>query len=418
MKLEDPLCEIDIYRPVPRRTFLKSAAAFAIAHAAVKPAEGLASSMMGRRRLAYVGTDTKPVDGAANGKGIYLFEMNARTGELLLLKLAAETTSPSWLTFHPSRQYLYAINEVSDFEGNSGSVSAFAIDRANGDLRFLNTVSSQGTGPAYLSVDATGKYAFVANYFGGSIAVLPILPNGFLGPAVCVHRDNGAVGNAHATSAPPGSFAISGHDAPHAHMIFPDPKNRFVLQTDLGQDRIYIYKFDANTGKLTPAGTPFVSLPSGDGPRHFAFHPNGRWMYSIQEEASTVELFLYDSGAGTLKRQEAVSTLPAGYTGTNFTSEIMMSQDGRFLYAANRLHNSIAVFAIAGNGRLDHIDDTWTRGDYPSQFNLDPDGNFLYACNQRSDQITAFRIDRKTGLLTFTGQYTPVGTPLCIVFLT
>jgi 6-phosphogluconolactonase (cycloisomerase 2 family) len=295
-------------------------------------------------------------------------------------------------------------------------VSAFAIDRANGDLRFLNTVSSQGAGPAYLSVDATGKYAFIANYFGGSIAVLPILPNGFLGSAIEVHQDKEAVGSIHATSAPPGSFAISGHDAPHAHMIHSDPKNRFVLQTDLGQDRIYIYKFDAKTGKLTPADTPFFLLPTGDGPRHFAFHPNGRWMYSIQEEASTVEFFLYDSGA--LKRQQAVSTLPFGYTGTNFSSEIMVSPDGRFLYAANRLHNSIAVFVIAGNGRLDHIGDTLTQGDYPSQFTLDPDGNFLYACNQRSDQITAFRIDRKTGLLTFTGHYTPVGTPLCIVFLT
>ena len=418
MKFEDSLRQIGFQGTTSRRAFLKTGTALCLAYSTIRPMHGLALDSAGRRILAYVGTDTKPVDGAANGKGIYLFEMNPRTGELSLLKLAAETTSPSWLTFHPSGRYLYAINEISDFDGKNGSVSAFAIDRTNGDLRLLNTVSSQGAGPAYVSVDATGKYAFVANYFGGNIAVLPILPNGSLGPAADFHQDKGSLGSIHATNAPPGSFAISGHDAPHAHMIHPDPKNRFVLQTDLGQDRIYIYKFEADSGKLMPAETPFVSFPSGDGPRHFAFHPNGEWMYSIQEEASTVEFFHYDSNAGGLTRQQTVSTLPSGYTGTNFSSEITVSPDGRFLYAANRLHNSIAVFSISGDGRLGHVGETLTRGDYPSYFTLAPGGKFLYACNQRSDQITSFRIDRKTGMLTFTGQYTPVGTPLCITFLT
>jgi len=384
----------------------------------IQPFQGLALGSGNHRILAYVGTDTKPVDGAANGKGIYLFEMNSNTGQLSLLKLAAETTSPSWLTLHPSGRYLYAINEVSDFDGKNGSVSAFAIDHSNGDLRFLNTVSSLGAGPAYVSLDATGRYAFVANYFGGNIAVFPILPNGLLGQSVDFHQDTGSLGSIHATNAPPGSFAISGHDAPHAHMIHPDPKNRFVLQTDLGQDRIYVYKFDVNTGKLTPAETPFVFLPSGDGPRHFVFHPNGHWMYSIQEEASTVDFFLYDFHSGILTLQQRISTLPSGYTGTNFSSEIMISPDGKFLYAADRLHNSIAVFSIAASGKLDHAGDTLTQGDYPSYFTFAPGGNFLYACNQRSDNITSFRVDRKTGMLTFTGQYTPVGTPLCITFLT
>lgn len=416
MGLKNLLREINPENRFSRRAFLQSASTLAVACSVDGVVRGAARAVSGRKTFAYVGTDTSPVDGAANGKGIYLFEQDPANGRLTPIKLAAETSNPTWMVLHPSAKFLYAIHEVENYEGKNGAVSAFAVNPGNGDLRLLNTVSSKGAGPAYLSVDATGKYAFVANYFGGSIAVLPIFANGYLGAAIDVHQDNGSLGSIRATSAPPGSFAISGHDAPHAHMIRPDPKNRFVLQTDLGQDRIYIYKFDANTGKLTPADTPFVSLPTGDGPRHFAFHPNGRWMYSIQEEASTVEFFLYDSG--TLKRQQAVSTLPPAYTGTNFCSEIMVSPDGRFLYAANRLHNSIAVFVIAGDGRLDHIGDTLTQGDYPSQFNLDPDGNFLYACNQRSDQITAFRIDRKTGLLTFTGQYTPVGSPLCIVFLT
>ncbi len=417
LTLEDSLQRIHQNHLPSRRNFLKTATVVAMAYTAIKPAQGFQVGSNPRKILAYVGTDTRPVDGAANGKGIYLFEMNPATGELSLIQLAAATASPSWLTFHPSGQYLYATNEVSDFDGKNGSVSAFAIDRTNGNLRLLNVVSSQGAGPAYLSVDASGKYAFVANYFGGNIAVLPILPDGSFGAAAQVHQDKDSVGSLHATNAPPGSFAISGHDAPHAHMIQADPKNRFVLQTDLGQDRIYVYHFDSSTGRLTPAHPPFVSLPTGDGPRHFAFHPNGNWMYSIQEEASTVVFFVYDGATGSLAPQQTVSTLPSGFTGTNFCSEIMVSPDGRFLYAANRLHNSIAVFSIGKNGKLDKLGETLTQGDYPTQFSLAPGGKFLYVCNQRSDQITSFRVDRKTGMLDFTGQYTPIGTPTCISFL-
>lgn len=411
--MEDLSNLTDFRSVISRRAFVKLAAALAFAYAAEKSDFGLDR----RKTFAYVGSDTSPVDGAANGKGISLFELDAASGELSFIKLTADSPNATWITLHPSGKYLYASNEIADFDGKNGSVSAFSVDRNSGDLQFLNAVSSRGASPAYMSIDASGKYAFVANYFGGSIAVLPILPDGRLQPAVDFHRDEGRLGNLHAADAPPGSFAISGHDAPHPHMIHPDPKNRFVLQTDLGQDRIYVYRFDAETGKLTSAVVPFVSLPSGDGPRHFAFHPNGRWMYSIQEEASTVVFFLYDSENGELRAQQTISTLPRGYTGTNFCSEIMLSKDGRFLYAANRLHNSIAVFAVGARGHITRIGETMTEGDYPSQFNIDPSGKFLYACNQRSDQITSFRIDKMTGKLTFTGQYTPIGTPLCIAFL-
>lgn len=403
---------------VSRRSFLNSAATFAVACGVFPSLEGFTVATKRRRTFAYVGTDTKPVDGTANGKGIYLFEMDSASGELTPIKLAAESANPTWLTVHPSGRYLYASNEISNFQGSSGSVSAFAIDRKHGDLRFLNSVSSQGASPAYLSLDASGKYAFVANYFGGSIAVLPVLSDGSLGEAVDVHRDTGHLENIHSMDAAAGSFAISGHDGPHPHMIHPDPANRFVLQTDLGQDRIYVYKCDGRTGKLSPANSPFVTLPSGDGPRHFVFHPTKAWMYSIQEEASTVAFFHYEPTTGSLTTRQTISTLPKGFTGTNFCSEIMLSPDARFLYAANRLHNSIAVFAIGLQGNLKRIGEASTQGDYPSQFSLDPSGMFLYACNQRSDQITSFRVDKKTGLLMFTGQYTPVGTPLCITFLT
>ena len=200
-------------------------------------------------------------------------------------------------------------------------------------------------------------------------------------------------------------------------MIGADPGNRFVLQTDLGQDRIYVYNFDKHTGKLMPAASSaFVSLPSGDGPRHFAFHPNGQWLYSMQEEASTVVFFHFDPRTGSMAAQQTIPTLPNGFVGTSFGSEIRVSPDGRVLYAANRLHNTIAVFSIGSRGELKQLGETPTLGDYPCQFNIDPSGTFLYACNQRSDQITSFRIDKRTGLLSFTGQYTPVGTPTCIIF--
>ncbi len=403
---------------VSRRAFAKAATGLAIGLSVRcwQHAWGMDSSS--RRVLAYVGTDTKPVDGAANGKGIYLFELHPETDELHLLKLAAETTSPSWLSFHPSGRYLYAVNEVSDYDGNSGSVSAFSIDRANGDLRLLNVVNSRGAGPTHMSVDATGKYAFVANYFGGSFAVFPVLPNGALGEASYVHTDRGSLGSLHATDAPPGSFAISGHDAPHVHMIQPDPGNHFILQTDLGQDRIYVYRFDSTRGLVTPAAVPYVTVPSGDGPRHFAFHPGGRWVYSIQEEASTIICFGYDASEGSLTPLQTISALPDGFTGTSFGSEIMTSPDGRFLYAANRLHNSVAIFAIQSDGRLRRIGEASTEGDYPNQFAMDPSGRSFFVCNQRSDQITSFRIDKQSGKLSFTGRCQALGTPMCMVFLT
>jgi len=405
-------------RAVSRRDFLMSAASLAVTHPGVGIAQNIAQGLKNNRTLAYVGTYTGAVGGGGNGEGIYLFEMNASTGELAHRRLVAKTPAPSWIAIHPSKKYLYAVNEIGDYHGNSGSVSAFAIDEASGDLTPLNVVSSEGSGPCYLSIDASGKYAFVANYDGGGIAVLPILDGGTLGAATDVHRDSDHLGIARATNAPNGSFAVSGHDAPHAHMIAPDPRGRFVLATDLGQDRIYCSRFDGGSGKMAPSESAlFAALPSGDGPRHFAFHPNGHWLYSIQEEASNVVFFRYDAEIGSLKAEQTVSTLPSGFAGTSFTSEILLSPAGNFLYAANRLHDSIAVFSVAVDGKLKYLGETSTMGDYPAQFRIDPTGNFLYACNLKSDCITCFRIHRERGLLTFTGQYTAVGSPGSITFL-
>lgn len=418
MTPEDLVKQVSIKEALSRRGFLKGAAALSIASSVPAIAQSSRDSSHSGRTLAYVGCYTGAVGDGSNGKGIYLFEMDETSGALTLLKLAAETASPSWLSLHPSGRYLYAANEVTNFNGTSGSVSAYAVDRASGDLRFLNTVSSEGGGPAYISTDADGKYVFVANYIGGSIAVFPIHPDGSLASACDVLRDSGSVGSTKPTNAAPGSFAWSGHDAPHAHMIEADPKNRFVLHTDLGQDRIYVHRFDQSTGKLTPAATPFISLPTGDGSRHFAFHPNGRWFYSIQEEASTLAFFHYDPSAGSLTSQQTISTLPEGFAGTSFASGVRISSDGRFLYAANRLHDTIAVFSIESDGRLKPLGEVSTMGDYPSQFHIDPSGKFLYACNRKSDVITSFSINRETGMLAFTGRYTPVGSASCIIFLT
>jgi 6-phosphogluconolactonase (cycloisomerase 2 family) len=401
-----------------RRNFLGSAVALAFTHSLLGAAQKAAGTLMNGKLLAYAGTYTSAVDGGANGEGIYLFEMDSHTGELSNRKLVAKIPNPTWIVIHPSRKYLYAINEVTNYQGNSGSVSAFAIDAATGDLTLLNAVSSEGAGPAHMSLDAQGKYAFVANYAGGSIAVLPILAGGSLGAAVDVHRDSGSLGSAHATDAPPGSFAISGHNAPHAHMISADPDNRFVLATDLALDRIYVYRFDAATGRLTPAeGAAFASLPSGDGPRHFAFHPSGHWLYLLQEEASRIVFFHYDPANGKLTYQQTISALPPGFEGTSFASEIVVSPDGKFLLSANRLHDTISICAISADGRLRLIGETSTMGDYPRHCRIDPSGNFLFVCDQKSDCITSFRRNRDTGLLTFTGLYAPVGSPAILTFL-
>jgi 6-phosphogluconolactonase len=397
---------------ISRRSFVQGAAAAAtiVANTTVAKALNFSSSS----RFAYLGTYTA---GSGNGQGIYLYEANRYSGELQLVKLAAAVPNPSFLCAAPSGKFLYSTDEVSNFQGTNGSVTAFSVDTSTGDLTLLNTVSSVGGGPVFLSLDASGKYLFVANYGAGSIAVLPVHSDGSLGTAVNSHVDIGNVGPSKATNAPPGSFAFSGHDAPHAHCILPDRSSKFVLQTDLGQDRIYVYSFNATTGVLTPADTPFVSIPPGDGPRHIYFHPSGRWLYCITEEASTLTVFSYNDSTGALTEVQLISALPPGFKGSSFGSEVRVSADGRFVYAANRLHDSIAVFEINFNGELKYVGEAATRGDYPRQFTIDPTGNFLYSCNQRSDNLTSYRIDRESGLLKFTGQYVAAGSPSCVIFL-
>jgi len=404
-----------------RRSFLRSVAGAAAIFPAF-PRDGRSLPLPPSHRiLVFVGTYSSPAgpEGArGRGTGIAVLEMNPATGALKQLEIIPNDSNPACVALHPSGSYLYSANEISDYNGGSaGSVSAYALDRSTGHLTLLNTVSSGAAGPAHMSVHPSGKCALVANYAGGAVAVLPIHAHGELGAASDVIHDHGVLGAEHPPSAPPGSFAISGHDKAHAHMIQADASGRYIFTSDLGLDRIFIWKIDLEKGKLTPNEPGSVAFPSGDGPRHFAFHPNGRWFYSLQEEGSTLVAFDYDSSRGALKEKQTLSSLPKGFAGTNYTSEVMVSADGKFLYAANRLHDSIAWFPISPTGTLSFAGEEWTRGDYPRSFGIDPTGNFLYSCNQRADALTTYRINRQTGALTFTGQYTPVGTPSNIVFL-
>jgi len=403
----------DMSSPFSRRTLLQGATALPIFYGSRARAAG--------RRFAYAGTYSSPEgpEGSrGNGQGIYQFEVNAETGELKQLALVANDQNPAWLSLHPSGKYLYSANETNHYEGqSSGSAGAYSIDRESGELKLLNSISSQGTGPAHLSVHPSGKYVLVANYAGGTIAVLSIKDNGELGEATDVKKDQGTLGAKRATSAPPGSFAISGHDKPHGHMIQAEPGGKFVISTDLALDRVLVWSFDVQTGKLTENEKGSISLPSGDGPRHFAFHPKNPWVYVLGEESSTLVVCEYSREDGGLQVKQTLSTLPKGFTGTNFTSEVVVSSDGKFVYAANRLHDSIAWFTVGKDGTLTFAGEAWTRGDYPRSFTIDPSGNFLYSCNQRSDAIATFRIDRKSGEPKFTGQYTPVGTPGILVFI-
>lgn len=377
--------------------------------------------------FAYVGTFSSPLGDVlptqvdlppGNGRGIHIFLVDRSSGEWKPVGVQEMGNSPSCLVVSADGTRLYSANETDRVgDKKEGTVSAFAVDPTTGKLQRLNSVGSGGAGPTFVSIHPSGKYVLVANYFGGSVAVLPVIAGGKLGAASDIKTDVGPVGPTRAANAPPGSYAFSGHDRTHAHMIQADPTGRYVLHVDLGLDKIFVWQFDGEKGVLKANDPPAMVFPPGDGPRHFDFHPNGKWLYSIQEEGSNLALLDYDAQTGRLKLRQKMSTLPPSYAGSNFCSEILVSSDGKYLYAGNRLHDSIGIFAIDEKGQLKHLGEEWTRGNYPRSFSIEPGGNYLYCCNQRADNVTCFRIDRKTGTLQFTGQYTPVGNPSMVAFL-
>jgi 6-phosphogluconolactonase (cycloisomerase 2 family) len=346
--------------------------------------------------------------------------MDPSTGGLRELAAFRDVDNPSALAFDPMRRFLYAANEIGNYKGGTtGAVSAYAVNRANGNLTFINSASSGGGGPAHVSVDPSGKYVLPANYGGGNVALLPIQPDGGVGDPTDVQALTGPLGPRRAVYGWPGSFANSGHDRPHAHMFETDPAGKYAFAADLATDRIFIFKLDTANGKLTPNDQPFLQALGGAGPRHFVFHPNSKWFYHVNEEDSTVTFSLYDASNGALQSKQTLAALPDNYAGTSYASEIGLSPDARYLYSLNRLFDSIAIFEVnQTTGELTKLGHEWTRGAYPRHFAIDPSGKFMYVLNQNSDQIATFRVEDGGRRLAFTGNFTPVGNPSMMVFLT
>lgn len=352
-------------------------------------------------RLVYFGTYT-----GGKSQGIYVSRFDDGTGALSAPTLAAATPSPSFLALHPNGNFLYAANEVGEFQGQkAGSVSAFSIDTGTGNLTALNQQSSHGAAPCHLVVDKTGRWVLLANYSGGNVATLPIDKDGSLKP-----------GNHSVVQHEGWSVNPQRQEGPHAHSINLDAANRFAVAADLGIDKLMVYRFDAATGKLEPNTTPAVRLPPGSGPRHFAFRPNQKNAYAINEMLSTVSAFRYNARDGEFEPIQTVSSLPAGADAWNSTAHIEVHPSGKFVYGSNRGHNSIVVFSADRRGKLTWVENESTQGKTPRNFGIDPSGKWLLAANQDSDSVVVFRIDPKSGALEPTGSRIEVGSPVCVKF--
>ena len=348
----------------------------------------LLSTAFGADWTAYVGTYTRE-----SSKGIYAVRLDDKTGKLTPLGLAVETSNPSFLAVHPNQRFVYAANE-----NPQGTVSAFAVDASTGHLKLLNSVSTRGAGPCHVALDQTGKFLFAANYNSGSVAVFPVREDGSLGEASKSVQHSGAGANPQR------------QEGPHAHSVNMAPDNRFVLVADLGLDQVLAYSRQLNVGAVT-------KMAPGSGPRHLVFRADGKFVYVLSELTATVTAFRYDGKTGTLDELQSISTLPAGFTGAKSGAEIAMHPSGKFLYASNRGHDSIAVFRVdAAKGTLTAAGQVSTQGKTPRNFAIDPTGKFLLAANQDSGSIVEFRIDQKTGALTGTGAVVQAPFPVSIVF--
>ena len=382
---------------ITRRVFFlavlcTSLIAFTFTPAAPNPASS-------SHHLAFVGTYT----GQTGSKGIYAFDFDSSAGKLTPKGLAAETPSPSWVAIHPSGKFAYAANET----GKGSTITAFSLDAKSAKLTQLNQLSALGEDPCYLSFDKTGKYLFAANYGSGNVVVFPILSDGNLGQPTANVKDAGPLG--------PNKER---QEAPHAHWVQVSPDNRFVFVSDLGLDGILSYRFDSSKGTLTPNDPPIAKLDPGAGPRHVAFAPSGKFIYVVSELKNTVTAFSYNADKGTLHEFQVLSTLPDAFTGRNDDAEISVHPDGKWLFASNRGHDTIAVFSISpADGSLTHIGEFPTGGKEPRHFTIDPTGKFLLAENQNSNSIAVFRIDTAKGTLTQVSIANDFPSPVCLSFL-
>jgi 6-phosphogluconolactonase len=383
-----------------RRSFLVKLSAVVLA-TRVRFTPWLWASATGNLMFAGVYTDK-----GSTSKGIYAFHWDADEGTLAPLGLAAATANPSFLTLSPDRRRLYAVNETDVYRRKkSGSLSSFAVEGDSGKLKLIDAVSSMGTSPCNIAVDFTGKAVFAANYSSGSAASFRVSRHG---------------GLSHAVS----TFQYSGHGAepkrqegPHAHCTTVSPDNRYVLVNDLGLDRISVYHLDPPTARLTANDPPFYEALPGSGPRSFTFHPSGKWAYSLNEIASTVDALAWDSERGTLTRLQNISTLPEGFSGSNTSATVVVDSGGRFLYTSNRGDDSVAVFAIDDHaGTLKPVQHVPCGGKTPRHFTLDPGNQWLLVANQDSSNIVVFARNTRSGMLTPSGKEYPVSFPVCLLF--
>ncbi len=388
-------------RDPSRRDFLAASAIGLVGLARGAKSPTLRDAAQASGDLLSVGTYTE----GTRSEGIYLIRMDRRSGELRRVGSAAGA-NPSFLAIHPNGRVLYAVNELEKYKGRAtGAVSAFAIAKDTGALTRLNEQPSEGGAPCYVSVDRSGSVVLVANYVAGSIALLPVGANGALDPAAQVVQHTGNGPNAERQA------------APHAHCILADPSNRFALAADLGADRVFVYRLDLDGKSLRHVESGDAVMRPGAGPRHIAFHPTLPLVFVANELDSTVATLRFDAERGALSLQGTSSTVPTGWTGTNYPADIHVAATGRTLYVSNRGHNSIAVFSVAestGALALDQV--ISTAGDWPRNFSLDPTGRWLLVANQRSDSIVVFGRDPATGRLTPTPQRIAIPSPVCLRF--
>jgi 6-phosphogluconolactonase len=364
------------------------------------PLAGLAEEKAPAKFMVYVGTYT---GGKGKSEGIYRLELDLATGKLSAPALAAKTINPSFLAIHPTGKFLFAVGE---FGPKVQGVNAFAIDQRTGDLTFLGGQSSGGDDPCHVCLDSKGQYAFAANYGGGSAVALPIGEDGKLGKRTGFVQHKGKGANP------------SRQEKPHAHSINLSRDDRFAFVADLGLDKVLVYQFDRAKGTLTANDPPALVVAPGSGPRHFAFHPTGKFAYVINELASTIDACTYDAEKGELKSVQTISTLPRGFKGRTTTAEVVVHPSGKFVYGSNRGHDSIAVFRVdPRSGKLTLVEHQKENIKEPRNFAVDPTGKYLIAGSQRADLLAVFKVDPETGKLTPTGQTVQVGAPVCVRFL-
>ena len=351
-------------------------------------------------RLVYIGTYTGRQ--GLPSKGIYAFRFDDTSGALTPVGLVAETPSPSFLIASSNGRFVFAVNELQSFGGEaSGSATSFTVDPTTSKLAEISVQPTRGAGPCHLTLDRTGRYLAVANYGGGNYALLPVGVDGRLQPPM---------------TAVAGDRAENAAAKPLGHMVAFDAENRFLVTADKGLNRMLIFRFDALMGQLTPNEPPSAPLPPGSGPRHFAFHPNGRWLFTINEQGATITTFSWDAKAGSLQPTSSVPTRPATVT-TGSTAEIAVHPTGSFVYGSNRGHDSIAVFSVGDNGALTLVEYEPTRGRTPRNFAIDPGGRWLIAANERSDTLAVFSIDQTSGSLSPVGPLASVGAPVSVLFM-